>query len=186
MKTFVDVERMRVALQVFSKQHPGAAGRKEFERFAVEHLELTLAQAEIYAAVLLSRNLDDSPDSAATNAYDLLGTWQRMHQTGNPSGWMRTVTETWDFRDNLTYEHTVESYTGAVASSPIFQGSYSHPTSNVDGGNWAPSDLVQPGRISLALISRTAAPKRVKCDWAGPDGEPQSKISILGSTFLKQ
>src|SRR5215204_2847688 len=38
MKTFVDVERMRGVLRVFSKECPGAAGRKEFERFAEKRL----------------------------------------------------------------------------------------------------------------------------------------------------
>jgi hypothetical protein len=134
---------------------------------------------------LLSRNSEDSPDNAATNARYLVGTWKYGEQTGNPMGWMKTLTETWNFRNDLDYEHRIESYEGATTTGPFFQSSYSRPTSKIDRGIWVPSDVVQPDRIDLAIISFTEQPKRLTCYWAGPDGRLQTRLSIYGSVFVK-
>jgi beta-lactamase class A len=183
MRHFGNIGKMCDLLLLISKELPGEAGREVFKRQVQEQFEFTPQQAEVYVATLLSRNSESSPDNAKTNAYALLGAWKRGEQTGNPLGWMKTVTETWDFRDDLSYEHKIESYAGAVTSGPFFQSSYSSPSSNVDRGIWAPSDVVLPEGVDVAIISLTAAPKRLRCRWAGPNGRVQTKLSIYGSIF---
>ena len=135
MKHFPNIGSMCAWLRVASKELPGYAGREELKRQVQEQLEFTPQQADVYVTTLLSRNLEDSPDNAKANADALFGTWTWMEQTGNPLGWMKTVTETWHFRDDLNYEHKIKSYAGAVTTGPFFQSSYSSPSVNIDRGD---------------------------------------------------
>jgi hypothetical protein len=184
MKHYPNIGKMCDTLREVSEKIPGPAGPAEFKRLVQEHFEFTPQQADVYVSTVMSRNLADSADNAKTNADALYGPWTRMQQTGNSPGWMKTVTETWHFRDNLTYEHKMESYAGAMTTGPFFQSSYSSPSINVDSGIWAPSDAVRPEGVDVAIISFTAAPKRLHCRWAGPDGRLQTKFSIHGSIFI--
>jgi hypothetical protein len=183
MRHFATIETMCDLLRLISKELPGDAGRKQFKLQLREQFEFTPQQADVYVATVLSSNSENSPDNAKMNADALIGAWKREEQTGSPLGLMKTVTETWDFRDDLRYEHKLESYTGAVTTGPFFQSSYSSPKSNIDRGIWAPSDVVQPGGVDVAIISFTAAPTKLKCRWAGPDGRIQTKFSVYGSIF---
>ena len=183
MRHFANIGKMCDLLLLIGKELPGDAGREQFKLQVQEKFEFTPQQADVYVSTLLSQNSETSPDNARINADALLGAWKRGEQTGVPLGWMKTVTDTWDFRDDLSYEHKIESYAGAVTTGPFFQSSYSSPRSNVDRGFWAPSDVLLPEGIDVAIISFTAAPKRLKCRWAGPDGRIQTKFSINGSIF---
>jgi hypothetical protein len=186
MRHFRDIGSLCEVLRVVSKELPGYSGQEEFKRQFQEQFEFTPQQADVYVTTLLSRNLEDSPDNAKTNAYALFGTWTHMTQTGNPLGWMKTVTETWHFGDDLNYEHKIESYAGAVTTGPFFQSSYSSPSSTVDRGIWAPSDAVWPEGVSVAIISLTAAPQRLRCRWAGPAGRLQTQLSVYGKVLVKE
>ena len=85
-------------------------------------------------------NDEGSARRAAQNATELLGSWVRGTMQGGGTAWLKTTQETWEFRDDLTYDYKRQSYEGGSTGAwRIFrQVTRSlHPVSNLASGDRA-------------------------------------------------
>jgi hypothetical protein len=158
MKTFKDISALCNLLDVIYKEHPGVPGRIVFATLLEQYVEFTKGQAELFSSTVLTKNSKESAESVKENAWKMQGGWKHLEQQGNPSGYMSTSTETWRFRDNLTYEHKYETYKGYM--NP-FGSSYSDLSkSEPETGLWAPSDRLEDV-FKVVLIASTGSTREL-------------------------
>jgi hypothetical protein len=55
-----------------------------------------------------------------TNGSGVIGSWIHGEQEGNVGGWLSTMKETWQFKDDLTYERKIERYDSSITTGPFF------------------------------------------------------------------
>lgn len=129
-----------------------------------KELGFTETQAELYTSMVLGQNAETSADCVMTNGLRVIGSWVRGEQEGNVGGWLSTMKETWQFNDDLTYEHKIERYESAITTGPFFQSSYSRPDINLERG-------ISNGKWGLIFTFDIAlGRKKLSGSWRGPCG----------------
>jgi len=69
--------------------------------------------------------------------------------------------ETWQFSDDLTYEHKIERYESAITTGPFFQSSYSQPQISLERSIWAPPDTTLD-ELTLFVMSGDAFARSIR------------------------
>jgi hypothetical protein len=165
MKYFVDLDALHRTLTKAYEIGEGEPGRKSFAEGCERVLELTQEQALLFSNTVLSKNSSRSADFVSINASKIIGTWIRMEQQGMVSALLITKTETWNFRDDLVYEHKFEKYEGYTTP---FGFSYSNPSSNIEKGIWAPGDLPDDD-IRIVVLSPEGGAHILRLTWLDKD-----------------
>lgn len=65
----------------------------------------TRKQAELYASVIFSQNNAGSAERVIQNINELTGSWINGDTQSGGTAYVKTTQETWEFRDDLAYEH---------------------------------------------------------------------------------
>jgi hypothetical protein len=172
MLNFANIEALHSVLSAIYKAQEGLAGVALFQEMLQRELHFSLQQAEKYARTVLTRNSNGSADFVNMNAYKLAGTWSSGNSKGSAGNLLVTKTESWIFREDLTYEHKNESYEGYV--SPL-GGGYSRPRSSSAYGIWAPSDVVSSD-ISIVMIKSDGIPLMHSITWQPDENMPQGML----------
>src|SRR5262245_34723180 len=102
MLNFIDAPRLSGVLR---KALPGEPGREQLARLLEAESGFLKETAKLYASTVLSRNVERSADSVTANANKVRGTWMTRKQSGIPPGPQKFMVETWEFRENLLFEH---------------------------------------------------------------------------------
>jgi hypothetical protein len=158
MKRFKDLSALVGVLNKIYELKPGIEGRKIFSAALEQHFELITNQAELFAESVLTKNSEVSAQCVKENGWKIQGRWKHLEQQGNPSAYMSTSSETWVFRDNLTYEHKYETYKEYVDP---FGFSYSgFPKNDPEIGQWAPSDS-SDDVFKIVLVTSTGSTKQL-------------------------
>ena len=123
MNNFRDFSALHNVLRIAYKECSQEGRRAVFADKLQEVLGFTKQQAQLYASTVLCQNAEGSADWVTTNGSRVSGSWVRGEQQGNVGGWLRSMKETWQFDDDLTYTHKIEKsrvkyINGAVL--PIF------------------------------------------------------------------
>lgn len=182
MKNFKDISALHTVLSAVYAAGEGDVGRKFFTQALQEKFEFNLRQAELYASKVLSRNSNGSADWVSMNAYKVAGTWVKGDVKGSAGNLVVTKKETWQFSEDLTYEHKHESYEGY--SSP-FGASYSTPASSSEFGIWAPSDQLAD-EIQIVVIASTGWCRPLKIGWLGATESIPRSCSLDGVRFTRE
>ena len=183
MKNFQDISALRSVLrELYEKGPPDPEQRRTmFADFLEQQLEFTKGNAALYASTVLTRNAEGSSDWVGFSAIKVLGTWINMSQQGMAAAWLKSVTETWRFSDDLTCEHKLETYEGYT--SPFGAG-YSRPSSRGEMFIWASSDLDDQS-LKVVIVSPDGGARTLVFGWMDDSLHPR-KCSINGVTFVKQ
>jgi hypothetical protein len=141
--------------------------------------------ARLYASTVLSENTEGSADAVSTNVSNIVGSWARGTQEGSPSAWLNSMTETWKFDDDLTYEHRIDKYEGYVSpiGSPIPM-SYSRPSRKVERGIWAAPD-VRGDVLRLFVMSTEGAARTIRLVWVDKGKYTTPACTIDGERFAR-
>lgn len=182
MKNFKDISALHGILLAAYKDGEGMPGRNTLIKALQEYLEFDENQARLYAWTVLSKNSNDSADWVSSNAYKIAGTWVNGNMSGSAGNLLVTKTETWQFNEDLTYQHKYESYEGYV--SP-FGGSYSKPSSSSESGIWAPPDELLD-EISIVIISFSGRCRPIKIGGLGSTQTIPRFCKISGEMFTRQ
>jgi hypothetical protein len=187
MRYFVDVAALRRFLDAAYKGAPGAAGQAQLV-YVLESWDYSNEQATLCASVVLSQNDEGSAARVVQNIAELVGSWVRGTMQGSASTYLKTMQETWEFRDDLTYSHKYQSYEGGSAGVwPNFQTSYSKPSSSTEWGVWAPADWRDPnGKLFLVTISEGGRARRLEHRWTDNAPYYHRGCSIDGEPFGRQ
>ena len=178
---FVDISRLHSLLTAIHKAQEGPVGIPVFEALLQEKLEFTLQQAREYSATVLTRNSNGSADFVNMNAYKLVGKWSKGNSSGSAGNLVVTRTESWIFKEDLTYENKYESYEGYM--SP-FGGGYSRPSSSSTFGIWAPCDVLA-SPISIITIDSNGFSHKRRIEWTEPDQSMPKGMLLNGERFAK-
>jgi len=183
VKNFTDISALRGALQEVYQRLPSQPEQRlsEFVAILENQLDFTKEDAAAYASIVLTRNAEGSSYWVCSSAINILGTWLRMSQEGMPAALLKSETETWQFSEDLTCEHKLESYEGYV--SP-FGSSYSVPSSRSQLFAWACSDLKSED-LKVVVVSPNGGSRVLTFVFLDTPIFPK-KCSINGDTFLKQ
>lgn len=182
IKQFKDIDALVQTLSAAYRFGEGEVGRSEFRSVLQTVLNFDARKAELYSSTVLSNNSNASASFVSMNAYKLSGRWIRGDNHGTAGQLVVSKTETWLFKEDLTYEHKYESYEGYVAP---FGFSYSLPKSSSEIGIWAPSD--QSGdTFRVVVISRTGFCRRLKAEWLGSTATMPPACSIDRLRFIRQ
>ena len=144
----------------------------------------TTAQAELYTSIVLCQDAESSADCVRTNGLRVAGSWVRGEQEGNVGSWLSTMKETWQFNDDLTYEHKTERYDSSITTGPFFQSSYSSPKINVQSGIWAPPDTMLD-ELKLFLMSSAGFARSITFEWIEKETYDYRACSIDGKRFTR-
>jgi hypothetical protein len=177
---FMDVSGLERALQRACAVPREA--RRAFIVTVLERWEFAREPASLCADAVLGQNDDGSAGRAAANARRVSGSWVRGEQQGMAAAALRTMKETWKFKDDLTYAHKVESYEGY--SSP-FGSSYSLPKSSVEQGIWAPTDW-DSDRLDLFVMPFDGTARRVALEWIEQGNLKYRACTILGARYGRE
>ena len=122
MDNFRDLSALHGLLRSAYEKCPAEERRGAFVYALKKELGFTKEQAELYTSTVLGQNAEGSADSVMTNGMRATGSWIRGEQEGNVGSWLSTMKETWQFKDDLTYEHKVERYDSSITTAvlPIF------------------------------------------------------------------
>jgi hypothetical protein len=115
----------------------------------------------------------------------VIGSWIRGEQEGNVGGWLSTVKETWQFKDDLTYEHKIERYDSSITTGPFFQSSYSSPKMSLERGIWAPPDTMLD-ELKLFVMSTDGFARPVSFEWIDKETYNYQSCSIKGVRFGRE
>ena len=184
MKNFNNLSALRSILEeLYQKNLLRPEWRREaFVDFLERDLELTKNDASLYASTVLTRNAEGSADWVGSAAIKVLGRWIKMSQEGMAAAWLKSVTETWKFSDDLMCEYKLETYEGYT--SP-FGSSYSRPSSTRSAFIWAPSDSCREILDVVIVPLAGGMARTLKFAWLDQELFPR-KCSINGDTFVKQ
>lgn len=144
-----------------------------------------MEQAELYTATVLGQNAENYADCVLTNGLRVTGSWIRGEQQGNVGSWLSTIKETWQFKDNLTYEHKIERYDSSITTGPFFQSSYSSPKTTLERGIWAPPDTVLD-QFKLFVLSTDRFARAVMFEWIEKEKYNYRSCSINGTRFSRE
>jgi hypothetical protein len=187
MLKMANVEALCRVMEKAYEAGEGARGRDLFAQALMSELKFSRAQADLYTSVVLSRNTNGSADRARTAAGMVMGRWSRASSEGaNPSVYLRSSQDTWEFKDDLTYEHRRSSYEGYVAPpSPFFSFSYSRPSEHVDRGTWAPPDWWEETGLSIVILPLDGEGRRLTIQWTDPTSFFHSSCKIGGLAYAR-
>jgi hypothetical protein len=129
-----------------------------------KELGFTAEQAELYTSTVLGQNSQEFADCVMTNGSRVIGSWVRGEQQGNVGSWLSTMKETWQFNQDLTYEHRIERYDSSITTGPFFQSSYSSPKTSVERGIWAPPDTMLD-QLMLFVMSTDGFARSIMLEW---------------------
>ena len=150
-----------------------------------KELGFTREQAELYTSTVLGQNKEDFADRVMANGSRVIGSWIRGEQQGNVGSWLSTMKETWQFKDDLTYEHKIERYDSSITSGPFFQSSYSSPKISVERGIWAPPDTMLD-ELKLFLMSTDRFARLVTFEWIEKETYNYRSCSINRTRFGRE
>ena len=150
-----------------------------------EVLGFTTEQAELYTSTVLGENAQSFADCVLTNGSRVIGNWVRGEQEGNVGSWLSTVKETWQFNDDLTYEHKIERYDSSITTGPFFQSSYSSPKISVESGIWAPPDTMLD-ELKLFVMSTNGFARWITFQWIEKERYNFRSCSINGTRFGRE
>lgn len=142
-------------------------------------------QAELYTSTVLGQNEQSFADCVMTNGSRVIGTWVRGEQEGNVGSWLSTMKESWQFNDNLTYEHKIERYDSSITTGPFFQSSYSSPKISLERGIWAPPDTMLD-ELKLFVMSTDGFARCIKFQWIEKETYNYRSCSINGTRFGRE
>lgn len=182
MKNFKDISSLHAVLSAVYTVGEGAVGRSAFTEFLREQFQFDVHQAELYSSTVLSRNSNGSADWVSMNGYKVAGEWARGDMSGSAGNLLVTKTETWQFNEDLTYQHTHERYEGYV--SP-FGGSYSRPSSSSELGIWAPSDQLAD-EICIVAMALSGRCRPIRFGWLGSTQTIPRSCMLDGERFARQ
>ena len=182
MKNFKDISALHSVLSVVYSLGEGEVGRTAFAQWLQESLEFDARQAELYSSTVLTKNSNGSADWVSMNAYKVAGEWVRGNMGGSAGNLLVSKTETWQFNEDLTYQHKHESYEGYV--SP-FGGSYSRPSSSSEFGIWAPSDRLED-ELRIIAISQSGRSRPIRVGWLGATQTIPTSCTLDGERFARQ
>jgi hypothetical protein len=181
MLNFANIEALHSVLSAIYKAQEGVAGVAIFQEVLQRQLHFSPQQAEKYSTAVLTRNSNGSADFVNMNAYKLVGTWSKGNSQGSAGNLVVTKTESWIFREELTYEHRYESYEGYV--SPL-GGGYSRPRSSSTLGIWAPCDVLA-STISIIAIKSDGVPLVRSITWTQPNERLPHGMLLDGERFAR-
>ncbi len=164
------------------EKYPREQRQAVFAEFLEQQLEFTKDQASLYASTVLTQNVEASADWVRDSAVKVLGKWIRIEQESTAAGWLKSMTETWEFSPDLTCEYKYETYEGYM--SP-FGSSYSRPSSTSTAFIWAPSDSCSENLDVVIVPLAGGMARTLKFAWLDQEAFPR-KCSINGDTFVKQ
>ncbi|HEX5491008.1 MAG TPA: hypothetical protein VFX07_07090 [Candidatus Udaeobacter sp.] len=150
-----------------------------------EVLGFTTEQAELYTSTVLGQNAPSFADCVLTNGSRVIGSWVRGEQEGNVGSWLSTMKETWQFNNDLTYEHKVERYDSSITAGPFFQSSYSSPKINLERGIWAPPDTMLD-ELKLFVMSTDGVARCITFQWVEKETYNYRSCSINGTRFGRE
>src|SRR5262245_23329277 len=150
-----------------------------------EVLGFTTEQAELYTSTVLGQNAESFADCVMTNGSRVIGSWVRGEQQGNVGSWLSTMKETWQFEEDLTYEHKVERYDSSITTGPFFQSSYSSPKVSVQRGIWAPPDTMLD-ELQLFVMSTDGFARSMTLEWIEKETYDYRACSIGGQRFGRE
>ena len=184
MKNFNDLPALRSVLQELYKKGPLDPERRRevFVDFLQQQLDLTKDDASLYASTVLTRNAEGSADWVGFAAIKMFGKWIRMSQEGMAAAWLKSVTESWEFSDDLMCEYKLETYEGYTSA---FGSSYSRPSSRRTAFIWAPSDSCSENLDVVIVPLDGGLARTLKFAWLDQEVFPH-KCSINGDAFVKQ
>lgn len=182
MKNFKDISALHSVLSAAYSLGEGEVGRNAFAQLLQESFEFDAPQAELYSSTVLTTNSNGSADWVSMNAYKVVGKWARGNSDGSAGNLVVSKTETWQFNEDLTYQHKHESYEGYV--SP-FGDSYSRPSSSSEFGIWAPSDRLDD-RLSIVAISQSGRSRPIRIEWLGATHTSPTSCTLDGERFARQ
>jgi hypothetical protein len=184
MKNFNDLSALRSVLQELYEKGPLDPERRRevFLDFLQQQLDLTKDDASLYASTVLRRNAEGSSDWVGFAALKVLGKWIKISQEGMAAAWLKSVTETWEFSDDLMCEYKLETYEGYTSA---FGSSYSRPSSTRTAFIWAPSDSFSENLDVVIVPLEGGMARRLRFAWLDQEAFTR-KCSINGDTFVKQ
>ncbi|MBL0153391.1 MAG: hypothetical protein IPP93_07870 [Chitinophagaceae bacterium] len=168
MQHFVNISAIQNYLERIYKSQKGKNGQTLLKKELIRQLQFTEEQAQLYSSTVLTKNSNDSADWVYRNATKMLGRWVHIDQYSS-AGYMNNKTDTWHFKDDLTYQHKIEKYESSFSTGPFQSFSMtSNPTPTITSGIWAPSDRLEQ-TINVVIISFSGYASRLKIAW--PDEE---------------
>ena len=182
MKNFKNISALHSVLSEVYSLGEGEVGRNVFPQWLQENLELNEGQAELYSSTVLTKNSNGSADWVMMNGYKVVGKWTSGNMDGSAGNLLVSKTETWQFNEDLTYQHKNESYEGYV--SP-FGGSYSRPSSSSELGIWAPSDRLED-EFCIIAISQSGRSRSIRVKWLGATKINPVSCTLDGARFARQ
>jgi hypothetical protein len=185
MDNWRDLPALHGLLRSACENWPDDDRHARFVDMLKERLRFTEAQAELYASTVLSQNAERSADDVRTNGLRLTGSWIWRDQQGNVGSWLSTVTETWRFDIDLTYEHKIERYDSSITTGPFFQSSYSGPKVSVQRGIWAPADT-RLDELKLFAMSTDGFFRSITVEWIEKETYNNRTCSIEGKRFIRE
>src|SRR5690242_19338357 len=98
------------------------------------------------------------------------GKWTHMQSDAtNPLVYAKSTQNTWEFKDDLTYEHRLSSYEGYVAPPSNFGSfSYSRPSERMTRGIWAPPDWWEDGLKVVTIPDDGDGAYLLAIEWTDP------------------
>jgi hypothetical protein len=150
-----------------------------------KELGFTTEQAELYTSIVLGQNTESFADCVMTNGLRVIGSWVRGEQQGNVGSWLSTVKETWQFNEDLTYEHKIERYDSGITTGPFFQSSYSGPKISSERGIWAPPDT-KLDKLNLFVMSTERFARSITLEWIEKEKYNYRSCSIGGKRFGRE
>jgi hypothetical protein len=150
-----------------------------------KELGFTKEQAELYTSTVLGQNTEDFADCVTTNGLRVTGSWIRGEQEGNVGSWLSTMKETWQFNNDLTYEHKIERYDSSITTGPFLQSSYSSPKLSVERGIWAPPDS-RLDELKLFVMSTDGFARCLTFQWIEKETYNYRSCSINGTRFGRE
>ena len=101
MSNFRDLAALKHILEVAYQQAPGPAAQALFIG-PFEEWGYTREQATLYSSVLFSKNDAGSAERVLQYVNELTGSWVNGAMQGSGTAYLKTMQETWEFRDDLT------------------------------------------------------------------------------------
>jgi len=185
MDNFRDLSALHGLLRSAYEKCAAEERRAAFAYALQKELGFTTAQAELYTSTVLGQNAEGSADCVMTNGLRVIGSWVRGEQEGNVGGWLSTMKETWQFNDDLTYEHKTERHESAITTGPFFQSSYSSPNINLERGIWAPPDTTLD-ELTLFAMSTDGFARSIRLEWIEKETYNYRACLIDGKRFSRE
>jgi len=185
MDNFRDLPALQGVVHSAYRNYTADERHARFVHALKEVLGFTTEQAELYTSTVLGQNKEDFADCVMTNGSRVIGSWIHGEQEGNVGSWLSTMKETWQFKDDLTYEHKIERYDSSVTTGPYFQSSYSSPKVSLERGIWAPPDTMLD-ELNIFVMSTDEFARSITLEWREKEKYDYRACSIAGKEFSRE